>query len=119
MARCKRCGDKIAWSTVATSGKKIPLDPTPIHYGERMVTGNSMWAVLDGKAHYVQPYGRAVGMGLFRCHFASCPAVDPWERLYGPAKPAPTGDALWLAMAELVVACNAQVRLPPGWADWE
>lgn len=75
MATCKKCGASIAWVKSGTTGKKYPVDRTPLRFPEGRMLPGALVIVLDGEAHALQAFSRAqAGYGYFRMHRRSCPA---------------------------------------------
>lgn len=74
MATCKKCGASIAWVKSGTTGKRFPVDRTPLTFPEGAMLPGSLAIVLDGEAFVLPPFGRAQRYGYFRMHRRTCPA---------------------------------------------
>lgn len=74
MAACKSCGAKIRWAKSVSTGKMIPLDPTPADggkFGLIIEPGDSVPLAVAAQPHHSLRYDR---------HSASCPFAGQHRR---------------------------------------
>ena len=68
--QCRSCRAAIRWVKIEWSGKKMPIDVTPVENGNVLVAIDSSAAVVS-KAEADSL--REEGYQLFVSHFATCP----------------------------------------------
>jgi hypothetical protein len=73
VSACKSCGASVIWVEVRSSGKRMPLCPTPSAHGNvRKLEHGGLADVLNGMELAEARVRKEL---LFTSHFASCPAA--------------------------------------------
>ena len=68
--KCRSCPAQVIWVRTAATGKRMPLDATPVPAGNV--------AIRDGLA--VVMSGPVPGGGGRLSHFATCPQAEKWRK---------------------------------------
>lgn len=79
MSVCKTCHLAITWTTNVTTGKRMPVDPTPTEAGNIILLAGN-----DGPESRVltkaELAARPTRSGLYVSHFATCPQAAAHRR---------------------------------------
>lgn len=78
MSNCRSCHAEILWARVQASGKRIPLDPEPIHGGNLELLEKR--AEKGRKVLVVRYAARPGGKPLYVSHHATCPWAKEWRK---------------------------------------
>jgi hypothetical protein len=71
---CRSCGSKIIWAVTA-AGKRMPLDPEPVHAGNIILRERARG--LEPEAVYVKP---DPDESRYISHFVTCPQARKWRK---------------------------------------
>lgn len=73
-AVCKGCGRPIIWATNPATGKRVPIDPTPVSYHVYETKGGEIECIpVDC------PDGDVIGVN----HFSTCPSANGFNKRSG------------------------------------
>lgn len=78
-AECRSCHAPIRWVVTAATGKRMPIDPTPVPDGNVWIDHieAGLPVVHVGLSHDDVPRSEPCA---YQSHFVSCPQRDEWRR---------------------------------------
>lgn len=79
MSACRSCDAEIVWTTDVDSGKRAPIDASPVEKGNIILTSgnNGPESRVLTKA---QLAARPTTGGLYVSHFVTCPQRGEWRK---------------------------------------
>lgn len=67
MANCRACNREIVWATNPVTGKKVPLDASPVVTYQLQDGSDGKEAIMDEEKSYIS-------------HFLTCPSADRFSK---------------------------------------